>query len=163
MATRPVELIYHPPSAKDDEISDSFASALGAVLEAASGEVRLVSPYIGYNVLAGLIRERAFRLITDLNECLTQSYSESLFNLLVSNAERIRHIKDVHAKVVLTAGAALIGSANLTQNGIAGRDELGCLLRDPELVKSTFVWFEELWREGSQFDVNSAQRAAQQG
>ena len=46
----------------------------------------------------------------------------------------MRDLDAVHAKVLLSDGAALMGFANFTSPGFAGRDELGCLIREPALL-----------------------------
>ena len=158
---RVVELVMHPVSPYEAGESSAFADAAKRVLEAVPpfSEVRLVSPYISHAVIASLIGNRPFRLITDLVACLKGSTDDQLVSLLSKSFKQVRQVDLVHAKVVLTDAAALFGSANLTDSGFAERDELGCLILDGTLVQLLTAWFEELWTAASpatQSDIASA-------
>ncbi|QRP64087.1 phospholipase D family protein [Rhodanobacter sp. FDAARGOS 1247] len=81
----------------------------------------------------------------------------------------IRHHDQLHAKVVLGKNQALIGSANLSSNGLSLQDdeagnwvEAGILTNDPGHLRSMRVWFDELWcskkaRTISDEDMEAAQ------
>lgn len=144
--------------------SCAFADAAREVLKASpSGEVRLISPYLSHTVLAALIANRPFRLITDLAACFEAYTDEPLASILSAHCAQIRQRDRVHAKLVLTDNAALLGSANLTDSGFADRDELGCVLFDVSQVRTLRAWFDDLWaaaRPVTQLDIG---RAAETG
>lgn len=66
----------------------------------------------------------------------------------------IRQLDDLHAKVIITDHALLVGSANVSANGlglengeIAGWREAGVLSEAADLMQSANNWFESLWRK----------------
>lgn len=140
-----VELVFHPPGGAQ---SFAFADALKAVL-AGAGELRMVSPYIGASVLAPLTRTREeYRIVTDLKACFDADVDEDVAALLRARPQLVRHVDGVHAKAILSEDASYFGSANLTRSGFALRDELGCVVREPQLLRTLASWFEDLWDTG---------------
>ncbi len=137
-------LIFHPPHAEGAE-SAAFAEALREVLDASEGPLCLVSPYWGESVMRELVRGRVFRFITDLDACLQAGHPGELSQFLSEHPGSWRHLPSVHAKVFLSDGAALFGSANLTKQGLSARDEVGMVVREGALVRSLHAWFEALW------------------
>lgn len=66
--------------------------------------------------------------------------------------EAVKQLNNLHAKVVIGDSSALIGSANLSANGLGleGTEltkwrEASVLTSDPELYADTEKWFRELW------------------
>lgn len=140
-----VELVFHPPGGAQ---SCAFADALKTVL-AGAGELRLVSPYIGASVLSPLLRTREeYRIVTDLKACFDADVDEDVAALLRARPQLVRHVDGVHAKAILSEDASYFGSANLTRSGFALRDELGCVVREPQLLQTLASWFEDLWSAG---------------
>lgn len=141
-----ISLVFHPVNSTDSQgHSSCFAKAVGEVLAASDSEIRLVSPYLGGSVLRPLVEERSFRLVTDLDACFGAGANRDVVDLFSDRLEAVRHLPNVHAKVLFNNGAALLGSANLTVQGFAGRDELACLLRGHRLLGQLDAWFERLW------------------
>ena len=65
----------------------------------------------------------------------------------------IRMKNDLHAKVFWTDKAVIIGSANVSANGLAlegpettGLEEVAVLIRDPIILKQTESWFNHIWK-----------------
>ena len=115
----PITLVFHPID-RADPPSTAFMDAARAVLSASEGPLRLVGPYLGHAVLDALIRGRRFRLVTDLDACFGVRADPALVALLEANLSSVRDLDAVHAKVLLSDGAALMGSANFTSPGFAG-------------------------------------------
>lgn len=150
MDTSSVTLVFHPVCPSSGQDSAVFAEAARRVLEAApDGEARLVSPYIALTVLAKLVETRPFRLVTDLNACFEKGGDHDLIRFVSENRDFVRDVTGVHAKVISTDGAVLLGSANLTASGFASRDEMGCLILDVALIGSIRAWFNGLWKIGA--------------
>lgn len=63
--------------------------------------------------------------------------------------EKIHDVRDLHAKAIVAGEGALVGSANFTRKGLAGRDELAVSLDEPESVDELRDWFDELWSNSS--------------
>lgn len=78
----------------------------------------------------------------------------------------MRQLDDLHAKVVVGARSAIVGSANISANGLgvggaetAGWSEAGSFLESVEDVEEVQTWFEEHWaasREISKADLEIA-------
>ncbi|MBI3948276.1 MAG: phospholipase D family protein [Armatimonadetes bacterium] len=122
-----------------------------------------MSPYVGCGILSPLVGGRRFRLVTDLEACFESDAEDRLIRFLSDNAEFIRHVGHVHAKVVLTDGGALVGSANLTERGFGWRHEMGCLILDPTLLASIESWFDDLWAVGERVDETRLTSAVERG
>lgn len=67
-------------------------------------------------------------------------------------AEYVRHHPRLHAKVYLSNDAAIVGSANVSANGLGlegkevdGWVEAGLLVRDATVIRNIQQWFDELW------------------
>lgn len=150
-------LVFHPvDGGTEAQSSAAFADAIEEVLSASSSEIRLVSPYIGYSILKKITQGRKFRLLTDIDALFEGGCDEQLVRFFEEYASCVRNISGIHAKVVSTDGAALIGSANFTQKGIGDRDELGCLIHEPSLLISLYNWFESLWSAANTIDLEHA-------
>ncbi|MFL9929831.1 phospholipase D family protein [Paraburkholderia sp. RL18-103-BIB-C] len=64
----------------------------------------------------------------------------------------IRHLPNLHAKVILGESKAIVGSANLSENGLtedpdagSGWHEAGFLVNDRESLQTMDAWYEKLW------------------
>ena len=64
---------------------------------------------------------------------------------------------DLHAKVAVSESAAIIGSANVSINGLglegaecAGWKEAGVLIRTKSEIPAIQAWFDDLWARGAQ-------------
>jgi len=139
------ELIYHDPS--DRTGISPFDRAIQDVTE--GKEALIACPYISPDYLGGItgLAEDWF-LLTDVGEWLgihTQSNRESIRKFLIEHRDRVRHITDLHAKVVIGDDRALIGSANFTKKGLTGRTEMSVLFEDSDTVHELTEWFETLW------------------
>lgn len=154
-------LVFHPVPRMPG--STAFADAVKVVLDATPGELRLVSPYLHGGILGPIIRGRPFRLVTDLDACFGGPVDESLVDAMSRHACQIRHLERVHAKVVLGASKALVGSANLTTSGFSDRFEMACLLHDEGVVRELHMWFESLWGIGRPIDTEQVRASAARG
>ncbi|NLC55989.1 MAG: hypothetical protein GX774_04035 [Armatimonadetes bacterium] len=164
MPKHSVELLFHPVPAQAGRESKVFADAAKRLLdETPNSEIRLVSPYLGLEVLGPLVWERRFRLLTDLLACFEGGADPQCVQFLREHADHVRHLAGVHAKVILTDGGLLFGSANLTRSGFMERDELGCLIRDPALIQPVSDWFNALWAIGEPIDDQQLTAAAERG
>lgn len=66
-------------------------------------------------------------------------------------------LDDLHAKVAVNQTAAIVGSANLSANGLgfediecSGWQEAGILINDAEQVSELQQWFDEQWARGEE-------------
>jgi hypothetical protein len=141
-----LELIFHPLGDCTEKKSATFAEAIRRVLASdKSGEAHLVCPYLSCQVVSHIIHNRVFRLVTDIQACFEAGADEPLATFFEEHMDKVRHMPGVHAKVVTTNRAALLGSANFTRSGLGARDEMGCLIDDVYLVRTLRDWFDSLW------------------
>lgn len=150
------KLIYHT--------SDSMTGGVSpfdlAVLDMVEGEkVCIACPYLGLSYLERIIeRGSGWRLLTDVQEWLASHSHESrtrIVEFILTNHERVRHCKDLHAKVLIAGSKALIGSANFTEKGITGRVEVSVLFKECEQVEELQAWFELVWSQTRPVPANS--------
>lgn len=121
-----------------------------AVLQVArSGDVRIVSPYIGVAYLERIIGVSSeWRLISDIQEWLASLSTQArprAWAFIREHLPLIHHCPALHAKAVISDTLAMMGSANLTTHGILGRTEMGILLDDSRMVAELGAWFDDLW------------------
>lgn len=67
--------------------------------------------------------------------------------------KQVRHLRHLHAKVFIGDGAAIVGSANVSMNGLGAEggdaafwEEAATYTEDPAAVTSAREWFERLWK-----------------
>lgn len=81
----------------------------------------------------------------------------------------VLQLNDLHAKLVLTEKAMIVGSANISSNGLgledgeaAGFRELGIVSKDAKQLQAACTWFEELWekeaRKINKSDLDAARK-----
>lgn len=144
------DLIYHT-----DESRDGGPSPFDETIrELTAGEdVLLASPYINVDYLESLLADAAsWRVLTDMEAWLGSERSETRVRIrefVARHHEDVHDVRDLHAKTVVAGDRALVGSANFTWKGLAGRDELAVSLDESELVDELRGWFDELWSNSS--------------
>lgn len=151
-------LIYH--SEDDDGGDDSpFDEAIQEITK--SDPVWVVCPYISPDYLRRILADTdEWRVITDV-EAWVGTFGggsrKKIQNVIESNQDRIRHISDVHAKVVITDDSAIVGSANLTEKGVNRRREMGVQFEEDDFIDELQDWFLSLWSEETAIDLDEFQ------
>lgn len=139
------DLIYHDPS--DRTGISPFDKAIHRIVE--GSEVLIACPYIGLDYLNGIIEKaKDWLLLTDIGEWLSihdREGQKRIHEFLIDQRGQVRHVPDLHAKVVLGDDQALVGSANLTAKGLTGRSEMAVLLDEKDTIDEITEWFETLW------------------
>lgn len=104
------------------------------LLASARAEVRLIC-----NLLSGGTNPDAVELIRQLPHV------------------KVMHRPDLHAKVLVSDSEAIVGSANLSANGLGFAEnceqrlrEAGVLVHDQSQITKIDAWFEETWRGASE-------------
>ena len=129
------ELVHHT-----DESADGGVSPFDTVIrEIVTGEdVLFASPYITLDYLESVLDDTdSWRLLTDMEAWLDNyrtSERETIREFVARYHERIRDVRNLHAKAVIGETGALVGSTNLTRTGLGGRDELGVRFDEPERI-----------------------------
>lgn len=139
------ELIYHDPS--DRHGISPFVNAIREITK--NEEVLIACPYITPSFFREITTGTDnWFLLTDVGEWLgihDQTNREVIQDFIVENHDHVRHVPDLHAKVVVGSNRALIGSANFTTKGLAGRTEMAVLLEEQDVIEEISEWFETLW------------------
>jgi len=88
-------------------------------------------------------------------------------HLLKQKNIEVLQLNNLHAKVIIGTGTAIVGSANLSTNGLTqepdedgGWEEAGTLLNDEQSLYDLEKWFQVLWnksKEISSEDISKAQ------
>ena len=96
------------------------------------------------------------------NQASSSSVQSMLKALKAGNIEVRRYEKNfLHAKAYLymedghPENSVIIGSSNLTSNGLASNLELNVSNQNPILIKETEQWFDKLWEDSTPFDLAS--------
>jgi len=145
-----MKLIYH----KIDEEYSPFDEEL--VKLSKDENLLLVSPYIGLSYLKRLISlSKSWKLISDFKEWIISHPNErrrlEIRDFIVKNSDKIRHIPDIHAKVMITKNNGFLGSANFTKYGITKRTEMSISFEDQYKVDELKNWFQLLWDNAEEF------------
>lgn len=141
-----MKLIYH--NTDDKEQYSPFDSEL--VTMSNGQNLCLVSPYIGLSYLKRLTKlSISWRLITDFEAWIISHPNKKerlkIYDFINDHFDKIKHISDIHAKVMLTDNSAFIGSANFTTKGILERTEMSVSFSEQEKVEELKNWFQSLW------------------
>lgn len=138
-------LIHQPLIAAKDEPS-RFDQVIQEI--ATEQDILLAAPYISWRYLSAVAgMASSWLLLTDVEAWLANEKSpQDAAKFILDHPEQIHHCPDLHAKVVMSRKQALIGSANLTRKGLTGRQEMGVLLDDPNILEQLTLWFTDLWQ-----------------
>lgn len=81
----------------------------------------------------------------------------------------VRHQTSLHAKVILGDKSALVGSANMSTNGLnnemdenPGWQEAGFLTKDTNELNDISAWFEKQWKTSDEVTESDLEKAKQQ-
>lgn len=139
------ELVYHDPA--DRTGISPFDRAIREITD--DEEVLIACPYISPDYLQEITEQtNEWFLLTDVGEWLSihgQTNREAIQEFLIEHQDHVRHVTNLHAKVVVGGDRALIGSANFTKKGLTGRTEMSVLLDEKDSIDELTEWFEMLW------------------
>jgi hypothetical protein len=149
-----IELVYHNFDGED--AGSPFEEVLTELADDAMLDI--ACPYLSLDVLNSLVdRARTWRLVTDLQEwsrTQTRAQKDGLQEFVRANRESIRDCRGLHAKVFLGSDAALVGSANVTNRGLAQNSEMAVRFEGTEEVDELDDWFGELWTRTESPDLD---------
>lgn len=138
-------LIYH--DVNEPTSNSRFEKEIIGIAQ--ENELRLAFPYLNVDYLKHIVEiSTSYRLLTDVDEwLLSLSKAErcKAVEFMDRDSQYIRHVENLHAKVVIGPKSALIGSANLTRAGLAERTEMSVLIEEGEKIEELEKWFDELW------------------
>ncbi|EON32876.1 hypothetical protein GTC6_10966 [Gordonia terrae C-6] len=148
-----------------ETILDSAGEPLLAAIRDADTDVFLSSPYVSRGVatqLANLARiSRAhWRLLTNVNvAAIANGYlSTSGLRELLAAGVTVRHLPNLHAKAQIVDTFGIVGSANLTNAGLAlgaGRNAELSVLLAPHQVSATRATLALWWDESENVDESA--------
>ncbi|MCO7261448.1 phospholipase D-like domain-containing protein [Dickeya zeae] len=110
--------------------------------------------------------QSAARIICNFDSGATNPY---LVEQLKRKGFDIRNQPRLHAKVLLSNNSMIIGSANLSANGLSlegkeeltGWEEAGMLIDKPEQIADASRWFELQWQQAKAIDDSAIARQKQ--
>ena len=151
------QLIYH----KDGIVTSPFDVAITNI--AKDNDISVICPYIGINYFNRILSiANSWKLITDVEEWILSHHDEKsrleIINFVKENKCKIHHIRNVHAKVILTNHKAIIGSANFTDNGIRNNIEIAILTRDEKLNSELNEWFGSIWEKSKDVSLEELEK-----
>lgn len=139
------ELVYHDPA--DRTGISPFDRVIREITD--DEEVLIACPYISPDYLQEITEQtNEWFLLTDVGEWLSihgQTNREAIQEFLIEHQDHVRHVTNLHAKVVVGGDRALIGSANFTKKGLTGRTEMSVLLDGQDTIDELTEWFVMLW------------------
>jgi hypothetical protein len=142
----PVTLKYHQPGEPPGTVSP-IDEAIDQMVR--GQQVDIACPYLGLAYLKRVIKlASSWRLLTDVDQWIisqAQNSRRKIYDFITPHSERVRHYPDLHAKVIIAQEKALVGSANFTLKGIAGRIEMCALFEKTSEVAELRDWFDRLW------------------
>ena len=147
-----MKLIYH---ITDD--SGQYSPFDSELVTLANGQnLCLVSPYIGLSYLKRLTKiSKSWKLITDFEAWIISHPNEKqrleICDFINEHFDKIKHISDIHAKVLVTDNSAFLGSANFTDKGICVRTEMSVSFSEQDKVEELKNWFQSLWTVATNF------------
>jgi len=156
-----IKLIYHTPESASGGVSPFDE----AIIHITTGEdVLIACPYLSLSYLERIIGlGKSWRVLTDVEEWLAShnhTMRVEIQNFIGQHSEHIRHVQDLHTKVIIAGQKALVGSANFTNKGIAGRVEMSVLFEEEPQVGELLKWFDSLWLQSEPVSVEELQACA---
>jgi hypothetical protein len=111
--------------------------------------IGLAVAFWGAGAEAMLPMDRHFRVICNLS--MGGTNPTTIENLMAREGVEVRHLPELHAKVVVAVSGAVVSSANFSANGLgleggAGWQEAGMLIApDGPEFKKINAWFDARW------------------
>lgn len=141
----PSSIVCDVPTART-----AVGTAVRKVL-AAPGPVVIVSPYVGgaFTALTGLPRRR-WNAVTLICDVATGQCDPRVLRDLDAEGATVVTLAGLHAKLYLTSGAAVLGSGNLSSNGLgSGSVEAGVCITDAKSLAQLHQWATRLTRDAT--------------
>lgn len=147
--------------------SENYRKELEAIASDNRGELLLAVAFWGRGAESIVLtrRQKTSRLICNLRSGATNP--ETIAALCkAEEGVAVRQHDRLHAKVILTPTVALVGSANLSSNGLNleadetdGWEEAGVIVHDPWQLKSIRQWFDSLWHDAREITEEDLKEA----
>jgi hypothetical protein len=144
-------------------LRDVGLADMAAALRQATASIAIATPFLSRSVAGHLVRAadegsaRRRRLITALNESAVMGGYLSIVAIeeFIAAHFEVRSLRNLHAKVLIADGSwALIGSGNLTEAGVNGRNaELGIVLTPQQAGEAERLYFERWWGAAEPLDL----------
>ncbi len=146
----PIRLIHHEVGPSTNRTSP-FDEIITQMVQ--GEDVLIACPYLNLDYLLRIGKlGKSLRLLTDVEEWLASHSDEErrrIQRFLEQSGACVRHVRDLHAKVIVAGDSALVGSANFTRRGITCRTEMSVFFEQEAQVEELQVWFDELWKQSS--------------
>lgn len=155
----PVRLVYTGSDTRSGTVSP-FDKEIQRISRGKA--LSIACPYISTRYLDYLVRRaKSWRLVTDCEEwlgSLSPKARSAACAFITKHRRRIHHYPRLHAKVILTDRSALMGSANLTEQGLTRRVEMAVLIEDEPDIGEVHKWFDGLWKQSGEAKGDELER-----
>lgn len=153
------DFLYWPGDRLDSTGSSRGNSPFWTAIQQVKGDsetLRIACPYLAPSYIKEFVENvDVWRLVTDV-QAWTRVYGgekeTTIRDFISTHENHIRHYPGLHTKTVIGDESAVFGSANLTQNGMVERQEMGLRVTVPEQVADLHEWFEMLWGAGQKLE-----------
>lgn len=150
-----MKLIYN--KGKETGVYSPFENA---IIDIVTGkQIDLVYPYLRLAFLKKIIYlSKDWRLLTDIKEWIKtqgKKEGEEIRAFIAEHSDKIRHQDLLHAKVIINESSFLMGSANLTYNGLTQRNEVSIYVEEYEKVLELKDWFQYWWQRSLEPSLES--------
>ncbi len=153
-----IKLIYHTPESASGGVSPFDEAIIHITTDE---DVLVACPYLRLSYLKRITSLcKSWRVLTDVEEWLAlynHTARVEIQNFIGQHSEHIRHVKDLHTKVIVSNQKALVGSANLTDKGITKRVEMSVLFEQEPQVDELLEWFDSLWSQSKPINAKELQ------
>ncbi len=158
----PIKLVYHTQESTSGGVSP-FDQVIVQIV--AGEDTLIICPYINLGYLERIIDlSKSWRVLTDVEEwfsSLSHSKRVTAQNFIDQHLENFRHVKALHAKIIIANQKALVGSANFTISGITKRVEMSVLFEKEPQVETLRKWANSLWIRSSPINIDELQTCVQ--
>lgn len=116
-----------------------------------SDSLNIACPYLSPEYVEEVTEIDDWRLVTDVQAWMNvygNRKQESIEKFIRENHENLKHYPGLHAKAVISDTTAMVGSANLTRNGIVENQELGVKIDQSDQITELRNWFDSTWHQG---------------
>lgn len=130
---------------------------------AAADTVDLAVAFLGKGASDLIGPSKRVRVICNLESGATNPH---VVRDLIDKEIQVRSLATLHAKVMIADHSALVGSANLSANGLglegtetARWEEAGMLVRDSKVLANARAWFSGLWEQAAKIGPEQLKKA----
>jgi hypothetical protein len=151
-----MEILYHLPN-NGNRIRSPFDIAINILV--ANKSIKIACPYLSLDYFEKVIIEgcKEWVLLTDINALIKSQQNRcsvsKMMNFIEKNKNNIRHLTNLHAKIIIAEEKSFVGSANFTHSGISENNELSIIVDGDKELQKISNWYNEWWENAEILDT----------